>query len=261
MNLGNLTDLPKNETSKFAEALAIGTLDSSKANSVDFGSFIPKDTFSKDKLISGLSDSEIVERIKSGDSKAFDVIDHKYRQNMLLYANYMLKNFDIRDSREASKDIVQDTFANFIHMVKIGRFFSSGNVKSYLKASIYKNSQNYMRENSAKKLPKFFNDFETEKVCNYSGNSETANKISDNFATLESTDTFKDLAEMIDFFKFKELMIDLKPHVRDILELRYIEGKTQKQIAKKLDISVRRVEYFARVGNKEMKKILEKYLF
>lgn len=84
------------------------------------------------KLLNMKPDSELVQLLKEGNEKAFDLIFHQYFDGLCLFSQTITKDHD------ASQDIVEEVFLSVWVNCRINPVVIS--IKSYLYQSVYNNS-------------------------------------------------------------------------------------------------------------------------
>jgi RNA polymerase sigma-70 factor (ECF subfamily) len=172
---------------------------------------------------------QLFEQVRKGDHKAFELLFHRYYSGLCHYATKM-----IRDN-ESAEEIVQDFFVKLWE--KKESIIVDISIRNYLLRSVKNLCLNYIKHNKIK--------------ADYSKQILTENKSKTNKepAFLEI-----DLAEKI------EESINLLPEKRrEIFRLSREEGLKYREIAKKLNISVKTVETQMSLAIKSLRDNLSKY--
>jgi RNA polymerase sigma-70 factor (ECF subfamily) len=90
------------------------------------------------------SDNELVQLLKEGDEKAFELIFHQFFDGLCLFSKSITKNHDI------SQEIVEEVFVTVWANCKINPVVTS--IKSYLYQSVYNNSLKYVSRQHKKHI-------------------------------------------------------------------------------------------------------------
>jgi len=250
MVLGNLTDLEKVKTSELAEALSDYRRELSPKNGIDFMSFINKKSTSVDSELNELNDDEIIDEIKNGNYNALNILDFRYREDLLKYSRNMLKSFDFRDTSETAKDIVQDTFMKSFEVIKSGKLKEGFAIKNYFMGAIYKNSKNYIRQNNHKKAPQYINSITESNL------KITIENIMDN-----SEDRFSRVVELADISLITKLLYQLDEKYKNILMYKLIDNKSWTEISNEMGISDRTRQRYYKSAKQSLKSKIEAEIF
>lgn len=164
---------------------------------------------------------DLVVKIRDkSDLDAFKIVFERYNAPMINYA----KNF-VSDIEQA-KDITQDTFVSFWENRK--KIKSPDALRSFLFKSLKNNCLNYLKHNAIKEKHKETAIFEIKKLeLQY---SDALNKT---FIDYQDTELANQLNKVL-----KELPDDR----RKIFEMSRFDGLKNKEIAEKLNLSVRTVD-------------------
>jgi RNA polymerase sigma-70 factor, ECF subfamily len=158
------------------------------------------------------SDPELLERIRNGDEKAFEVLFRTYYNSLCLYAHKILQDAVI------AEEIVQDLFYYVWEKRTTLEFKTS--VSSYLFKSVYNNSLKHIRHQ------KIVKNYET-----LVSNDEPLFGLQDNNA---------EIGEIMHIIK--QTLSQVPARTREIFELNRNEGLKYQEISEKLNISVKTVE-------------------
>lgn len=172
----------------------------------------------------------IFERMAKGDQKAFEFFFEKYYQNLCNFVNIYIQNAVI------SEEIVQDIFVHFWE--KKGAINIDKSVKSYLFQSSKNMSLNYIRNDKIREIAH-------KKI-------KTNSNIS-----ISSTESYLDTEQL-------QLIItasvnNLPSRCREVFLLIKNENLSYKEIAEKMDISVKTVENQMSIALKNLKGLLSPY--
>lgn len=178
------------------------------------------------------SDDELLfEQVKKGDNKAFEALFHRYYGFLCAYASKIL------DDSDAAEEIVQDFFVEIWE--KRARLTIEISIKSYLFQSVKNRCLNFIQHHKIR----------TQYVESLL--SETTPKVSVDEVYVEF-----DLAE-----KVEEAIGSLPEKRREIFRLSREEGLKYREIAERLNISVKTVETQMGLAIKTLRKKLKKYRF
>ncbi len=174
-------------------------------------------------------EKQLFDRIKNGDEKAFETFFHKYYGHLCLYATKIINN------NSAAEEIVQDFFVKIWE--KRGQTNIETSIKNYLFRSVRNLCFNYIQHNKTK--IKY-----TQKVI-----SELENNFSDddNYPEIELTQ------------KIEESINSLPEKRKEIFKLSRQEGLKYKEIAEKLNISIKTVETQMSLAIKTLRDKLKNY--
>lgn len=181
-------------------------------------------------------DTELVVKIRdNSDLEAFKIIFERFNAPMINYA----KNFVL--DIEQAKDITQDTFISFWENRK--KIKSPEALKSFLFKSLKNNCLNCLKHNTIKEKHKDNVIFEIKKL--ELQNSDSLNKT---FLDFQDSELSKQLDNAL-----KELPDDR----RKIFEMSRFDGLKNKEIAEKLNLSVRTVDTQIYRALKQLKDCLK----
>lgn len=160
-----------------------------------------------------LNEDELLERIKAGDDKSFEMLYDLYWESLFISAYNLLKN------REACEDILQEIFIKF--WTNRDRIHVKTTLKGYLHASVVYKVYDYFKKNKNVFLEEFLgaSDMRAQKI------------------NPESQLIFSELVAQVDF------AIQLVPEKsRVVYKLSREKQLSHKEIAEKLNISIKTVE-------------------
>jgi RNA polymerase sigma-70 factor (ECF subfamily) len=175
------------------------------------------------------AETVLFNRIKKGDEKAFETLFHQYYSYLCLYASKIIEN-DI-----TAEEIVQGFFVGFWE--KREKLNIETSIKNYLFRSIKNLCLNHIKHNKIK--ARYAQDILAEANSNSS--------IEDRYIEI-------DLA-----LKIKESIQSLPEKRRKIFQLSREEGLKYREIAEKLNISIKTVEAQMSLAFKYLRNKLEKY--
>jgi RNA polymerase sigma-70 factor, ECF subfamily len=176
--------------------------------------------------------SNISERIKSGDVSAFHELFEAFHPDLCRFALQYVKDEDI------AKDIVQDFFVHF--WIQRENLKINTSISSYLYSSIRNRSLNYLRNNR-----KFYKLDSGEDIPDNSNN----------FFEFTHGTGMDDLNK-----KISEAIDELPPKCQAVYKLSRTEKLSYKEIAEKLDISIKTVETQMGIAFKKLREKLKPLL-
>jgi RNA polymerase sigma-70 factor, ECF subfamily len=171
----------------------------------------------------------LFEKIKKGNIKAFETLFHRYYGNLCLFASKLINN------NEAAEEIVQDLFVKLWE--KKEQISIESSIKNYLFRSVKNHCLNFIKHNKIKE--KFVRD-------------STFDFDSDSGA--DSYFAEIDLAK-----KIEESIQSLPEKRREIFRLNRKEGLKYREIAEKLNLSIKTVEAQMGLAIKTLREKLKDY--
>ena len=254
-SVGNLTDVEKLETSQFTQALSEGNRDESPKNPVDLDGFIDSSSVHMDEKYSEMTDLELMDELISGNMKAFTVLDLKYREMFLSYSRNVLRNYDMRESFEVAKDIVQDTFMSFMDAVLSGKINREAKIGNYMKACIFTKCKGYMRGgNKIEKKTEFLQSIAER-------NDSNIEEFDFNLIVADKNDNFSKVIQLVDTNLIYQKVRQLEEEKRFIFEANLLEGINQQLIAEELNINRRSVIRKLDAAKTDLRKMIEAEIF
>ena len=185
----------------------------------------------QNRIYKEYSESEIIEKIKTGDTKIFEVLFREYYYSLCRFTAGLIK------SSSAAEDLVQEIF------VKVWENRTKLNPNGSLKVYLYRASMN--------------------RALNYLKHL----KIVNNWAEVSNSRPQKILPDPEQEFLRKELFSSINDAVKKLPEkcrtifiLQRKEGLTYKEISEVLNISVNTVETQMGRALKKMREIMFPYL-
>lgn len=165
------------------------------------------------------------------DNRIFEMLFKEHFKALCFFSNKYINDF------ESAKNIVHDVFTNLWE--NKNKLEINENLKSYLYTSVYNRSLNFIRDN--KKFIK--EDIISEQ---FAGNN--------NFI-------FEDHCETIEIQeRIISTLEKLSPKTREVFELSRYENLKYKEIAEKLDISIKTVESHISKALSELRNNLKEFM-
>jgi RNA polymerase sigma-70 factor (ECF subfamily) len=176
----------------------------------------------------------LLTKIKAGDQKAFEELFDAYKPVLTSYARLFMKS-------EWADDVVQDVFFNLWQ--HRGNLNGTGSIQGYLLKSTYNTSVNYLSKRKYDVTYRSWFQRRIEEMAIDIYNPATNDVIANIYT--------KDLRSRID-----SAILQLPPKCREVFCMSYIDDMQNKQIAKKLGISVSTVENHVYAALKKLREIL-----
>lgn len=171
-----------------------------------------------------MTDSILIEAIKQDDNGAFEELFNRHYKPLVAYITTFTNDFQL------SEDIVQQTFITIWTQRKKLAFIKS--IKNYLYTVSYNAFIDHY--NKSKRRDSFFDDLKEK-------------------ALRDAIDEDSDLVER-KIAKLINIVNELPPRCKEILQLNKIEGLKYAEIAEKLDISVKTVESQMRIAFQKIRE-------
>lgn len=172
----------------------------------------------------------LFEKTKMGDEKAFETIFRLYYPHLCLYASRVLKN------TAAAEEIVQELFVLLWERREETEIETS--VKNYLFKAVKNHCLNYIKHNQIK--------------------NEYSRKILAETNTFSPDDEIETQTEL--FQKIEESISELPEKRQEIFRLSRQEGLKYREIAEKMNISVKTVETQMGLAIKTLREKLRDFL-
>lgn len=179
-------------------------------------------------MLEDLSDRDLINLVREGDNHAFDVLFRRYHEVLYVYSYKLLKDSD------TAADIVQSVF---IKLWEHSDYMPVDvNVKAYLYSMARNKVINYIRDNRSRLIHNY---------CIVRENG-----------LIEDADFLQSIEDAAEQDKLKKAMKKLTVQQRKVIEYR-LEGKSNRQIASELNLSLNTVNVHYRMGTKRLKSILK----
>lgn len=173
------------------------------------------------------SDQQLLQQLKTGDTKAYDAIFLKYYKLLCVNAYFYL-----RDEQEA-KDLVQ---AFFLEMWEKNIYMRlNGDIKGYLFRSVQNKCLNYIRQQETQSKRQ-------EKLTDYLSNNNDEQQEHSN------TDGI--------YTKLDGALNDLSKQRKEALKLVYLQDKKYKEAADIMGISINSLKTHLKTGLKSLRETL-----
>jgi len=182
-----------------------------------------------------LSDEVILNRIKNGDNQAFDVLFRRYYPRLFAFAHKFIQDEPV------SKDIVQEVF---IKIWETRTTIQNISIEAFLYKMVRNNCLNHIRT---------LNVFENKNI-----KLINATKLEELYRiTIIRNEPYALIEEELNL-EMEQVLSSLPATCRKVFELSRIDGLMNKEIAERMNFSVKNVEKYISLSLKAFKKYLEK---
>jgi RNA polymerase sigma-70 factor (ECF subfamily) len=163
-----------------------------------------------------MTDEALVELYAYGNNSAFDVLLNRYEKSIHSYIFYIVRNQDL------TEDIFQETFLKVIMTIKQGRYTDNGKFKAW----ITRIAHNLIIDN-----------FRQERNENSISNDEVEVDLLNDMRLCESNIEDNMVQEQV-YLDVKKLVKHLPDNQREVLEMRYYQDMSFKEIADVTGVSI-----------------------
>jgi RNA polymerase sigma-70 factor (ECF subfamily) len=184
-----------------------------------------------------MSDTELVNRFLSGESKAIETLIHRYKNKVLAYIYFNVRNKDL------AEDLFQDTFIKVIKSLQDGRYQDNGRLLSWIIRIAHNLIIDYYRRN--KQLPTCSNDDYELDLFNSPKYSEMTVE-----QAMVSNQIFDDVRRLVE---------ELPEDQKEIILLRHYGGLSFKEIAEQTNVSINTALGRMRYAIINMRKLIKQY--
>ncbi len=163
-----------------------------------------------------MADEQLVVLYEQGNNSAFDVLLNRYKSSVYSYIYFIIRN------KELTEDIFQETFVKVITTIKQGRYIENGKFKAW----ITRIAHNLIIDN-----------FRQERSENLISNDEVEVDLFNNMKLCDGTieDSLVKSQVLTDV---KKLVNHLPESQREVLEMRYYQDMSFKEIADLTGVSI-----------------------
>lgn len=163
-----------------------------------------------------MTDEELVVLYAEGNNTAFDTLLKRHQSSIYSYIYYIVRNKDL------AEDIFQETFVKVIMTIKQGRYTDSGKFKAWMTRIAH----NLIIDN-----------FRQERNENTVSNDEVEVDLFNNIKLCDGTieDNIVRRQVMSDIRKLVKFLPEIQ---REVLEMRYYQGLSFKEIADITGVSI-----------------------
>jgi RNA polymerase sigma-70 factor (ECF subfamily) len=163
-----------------------------------------------------MTDDALVALYADGNNSAFDVLLNRYKKSIHSYIFYIVRNHDL------TEDIFQDTFLKVIMTIKQGRYTDNGKFKAW----ITRIAHNLIIDN-----------FRQERNENTISNDEVEIDLLNDMKLCDSNIEDEMVQEQV-FKDVRKLVKHLPENQREVLEMRFYQDMSFKEIADITGVSI-----------------------
>ncbi|QIK53508.1 sigma-70 family RNA polymerase sigma factor [Dysgonomonas sp. HDW5A] len=167
-------------------------------------------------VLKDMTDEELVISYSIGNNLAFDELLLRHQKNVYNYIYFIIRN------REMAEDVFQETFIKAITTIKQGRYTENGKFRAWIMRIAHNLVIDYFRQ---------------ERSENTVSNDETEIDLLNNANlcdnTIEDRLIYSQILEDV-----KKLIHYLPPSQREVLEMRYYQELSFKEISEQTGISI-----------------------
>ena len=168
------------------------------------------------KNLKSMTDESLVDLYAHGNNSAFDVLLNRYKKSVHSYIFYIVRNGDL------TEDIFQETFLKVIMTIKQGRYTDNGKFKAW----ITRIAHNLIIDN-----------FRQERNENTISNDDVEVDLLNDMKLCDSNIEDDMVQEQV-FSDIKKLVKHLPDNQREVLEMRYYQDMSFKEIADITGVSI-----------------------
>lgn len=168
------------------------------------------------KNLKTMTDEELVVLYAKGNNPAFDVLLNRYKSSVHSYIYYIIRD------RDLTEDIFQETFVKVIMTIKQGRYTESGKFKAF----IMRIAHNLVIDN-----------FRQERNENTISNDEVDVDLFNDVRLCDGTIEDNMIQNQV-FDDVKKMVKHLPENQREVLEMRYYQDLSFKEIADITGVSI-----------------------
>jgi RNA polymerase sigma factor, sigma-70 family len=163
-----------------------------------------------------MTDEELVALYADGNNAAFDVLLNRYKSRIHSYIYFIVRN------RDLAEDIFQETFVKAIVTIKQGRYVENGKFKAW----ITRIAHNLIIDN-----------YRQERSENTISNDDVEADLFNNVKLCDGTIEDRIIQNQV-LSDVKKLVEHLPDNQREVLEMRYYQDLSFKEIAEITGVSI-----------------------
>jgi len=168
------------------------------------------------KILSQLTDDELVELYEKGNNCAFEILLTRYKSKVYSYIYLIVRN------KELTEDIFQDTFIKAIATIQQGRYVASGKFLGWVNRIAHNLIIDYFRREKNE------NTFSADSVdYDIINNVKLSEKSFEDIISNEQI--LSDVVRLIDY---------LPKSQQSVVRMRFFEDLSFKEIAEKTNVSI-----------------------
>ncbi len=166
--------------------------------------------------LKSMTDEQLVVLYAKGENAAFDVILNRYKSSIHSYIYYIVRN------RDLTEDIFQETFVKVIMTIQQGRYTENGKFKAWITRIAHNLIIDYFRQ---------------ERSENTISNDEVEMDLFNNIKLCDGTIEDNMVRGQV-LADVKKLIKHLPESQREVLEMRYYQDLSFKEIADLTGVSI-----------------------
>ena len=182
-----------------------------------------------------MADETLVTMYAQGNNSAFDVLLNRYKSSIHSYIYFIVRN------RELAEDIFQETFVKVIITIKQGRYTDNGKFKAWITRIAHNLIIDYFRQ---------------ERAENTISNDDVEVDLFNNSKLCDCTIEDKMIRTQV-LSDVKKLIKHLPDNQREVLEMRYYQDLSFKEIADLTGVSINTALGRMRYAILNMRKLAE----
>jgi RNA polymerase sigma-70 factor (ECF subfamily) len=167
-------------------------------------------------LLKTMPDEELVVLYAKGENAAFDVLLNRYKSCIYSYIHFIVRNKDL------TEDIFQETFVKVIMTIKQGRYIENGKFKAWITRIAHNLIIDYFRQ---------------ERSENTVSNDDVEVDLFNNIKLCDGTVEDRLIHHQV-LMDIKKLVQYLPENQREVLEMRYYQDLSFKEIADITGVSI-----------------------
>lgn len=167
-------------------------------------------------VLKDMTDEQLVISYSTGNNLAFDELLLRHQKNVYNYIYFIIRN------KEMAEDVFQETFIKAITTIKQGRYTENGKFRAWIMRIAHNLVIDYFRQ---------------ERSENTVSNDETEVDLLNNANLCDNTIEDKLIYSQI-LDDVKKLIQYLPLSQREVLEMRYYQGLSFKEISEQTGISI-----------------------
>lgn len=189
------------------------------------------------KTLKMMTDEKLVVLYAKGDNAAFDVLLERYKSRLYSYIYFIVHNKDL------TEDIFQETFMKVIMTIKQGRYTENGKFKAWITRIAHNLIIDYYRQ---------------ERNENMVSNDEVEVDLFNNIKLCDETIEDRLVRDQV-LADVKKLVKHLPASQREVLEMRYYQDLSFKEIADITGVSINTALGRMRYAILNMRRMAEEY--
>jgi RNA polymerase sigma-70 factor (ECF subfamily) len=163
-----------------------------------------------------MADEELVVLYAKGENEAFDVLLNRHKSSLFSYIYFIIRNKDL------TEDIFQETFVKVIVTIKQGRYIETGKFKAWVTRIAHNLIIDYFRQ---------------ERTENTLSNDDVEVDLFNNIKLCDGTVEDRLVHNQV-LSDVKKLIQYLPESQREVLEMRYYQDLSFKEIADNTGVSI-----------------------